>query len=102
MNVRFRVDLNQKERDQLGAMLSGGKHAARRLKRAQILLAADAGEPDVAIAANVCVGRKKLVSEIDAWQKQRNSANARTKWMFTTDRTRIASINTHACSASSG
>jgi transposase len=56
MNVRYRVDLNHKERDQLGAMLSGGKHAARRLKRAQILLAADAGEPDVAIAANVCVG----------------------------------------------
>ena len=146
MNVRYRVDLNQEERDQLGAMLSGGKHAARRLKRAQILLAADAREPDVAIAANVCVGlsthcpgalyeafpapeahrilqnlefhytpkhaswlnmveieigvlrgqclnrrigeRKKLVSEIDAWQKQRNAAKARIKWMFTTDKAR--------------
>jgi Homeodomain-like domain len=56
MNVRYRVDLNQDERDQLGTMLSGGKHAVRRLKRAQILLAADAGETDEAIAANVCVG----------------------------------------------
>jgi len=56
MNVCYRVDLNQDERDQLGTMLSGGKHAARRLKRAQILLAADAGETDEAIAANVCVG----------------------------------------------
>jgi transposase len=56
MNVRYRVDLNQNERDQLDTMLSGGKHAARRLKRAQILLAADAGETDEAIAANVCVG----------------------------------------------
>jgi transposase len=56
MNIRYRVDLNQEERDQLSKMLSGGKHAARKLKRAQILLAADAGESDEAIAANVSVG----------------------------------------------
>lgn len=56
MTVRYRVELNQEERDQLGKMLSGGKHAARKLKRAQILLAADAGESDDAIAATVCVG----------------------------------------------
>jgi transposase len=37
-------------------VLSGGTHAARRLKRAQILLAADAGESDASIAANVSVG----------------------------------------------
>jgi transposase len=56
MNVCWRVELNQEERDQLGQMLSGGTHAVRRLKRAQILLAADAGESDEAIAANVSVG----------------------------------------------
>ena len=56
MNIRYRVELNQDERDQLARMLSGGKHAARKLKRAQILLAADAGESDEAIAANVSVG----------------------------------------------
>src|SRR6186997_652041 len=56
MNVRYRVELHQEERDQLARMLSGGKHAARRVKRAQILLAADAGESDEAIAANVSVG----------------------------------------------
>lgn len=56
MNVRYRVELNQEERDQLTAILAGGKHAARKLKRAQILLAADAGETDEAIAANVSVG----------------------------------------------
>src|SRR6187455_693716 len=56
MNVRYRVELHQEERDQLARMLSGGKHAARKLKRAQILLAADAGERDEAIAANVSVG----------------------------------------------
>ena len=56
MNVRYRVELNQEERDQLHKMLSGGRHAARKLKRAQILLAADAGESDEAIAANISVG----------------------------------------------
>jgi hypothetical protein len=43
MNVRYWVELNQSERDQLTTLLSGGKQAARKLKRAQILLAADAG-----------------------------------------------------------
>src|SRR6476661_10364866 len=43
MNVRYRVELNQVERTELKALLSGGKHASRKLKRAQILLAADVG-----------------------------------------------------------
>ena len=55
MNVRYRVELSQTERDQLTTLLSGGKHAARKLKRAQILLAADAGASDEAIARNVGV-----------------------------------------------
>ena len=38
------------------ALLSGGKHAARKLKRAQILLAADAGAGDEEIARSVGVG----------------------------------------------
>lgn len=46
MNVRYRVTLTQYERDELGACLCGGKQAARKLKRAQILLAADAGVSD--------------------------------------------------------
>ena len=53
MNVRYRVELSQAERDELTAMLSGGKHAARKLKRAQILLAADAGSGDEEIARTV-------------------------------------------------
>lgn len=56
MNVRHRVDLDQPERDELLSMLRGGKHPARKLKRAQILLAADAGLSDEAIAATVAVG----------------------------------------------
>src|SRR6185369_6714019 len=56
MNIRYRVDLSQSERDQLAALLSGGKHRARTLKRAQILLAADAGVGDEQIATSVGVG----------------------------------------------
>jgi transposase len=56
MNVRYRVELSQAERAQLTALLNGGKHAARKLKRAQILLAADAGVSDEAIATSVAVG----------------------------------------------
>ena len=43
MNIRYRVELSEAERHGLRAMLGGGRHAARKLKRAQILLAADAG-----------------------------------------------------------
>ena len=59
MNVRYQVDLSQAEqaeREELAGLLSGGKHAARKLKRAQILLAADAGVGDEDIALNVGIG----------------------------------------------
>src|SRR4051794_15240761 len=56
MNIRYRVELDEAERAQLTAMLGGGKHAARKLKRAQILLAADAGVGDEEIARVVTVG----------------------------------------------
>ena len=46
MNVRYRVELSQAERAELTALLSGGKHSVRKLKRAQILRAADAGTSD--------------------------------------------------------
>src|SRR4029077_4881813 len=56
MNVRYRGELSQVERAQLTALLSGGKQAARKLKRGQILLAADAGVGDEDIATSVGVG----------------------------------------------
>jgi transposase len=56
MNVRYQVELSQTERAELTALVSGGKHAARKLKRAQILLAADAGAGEEEIARNVGVG----------------------------------------------
>src|ERR1700736_6275710 len=60
MNVRYRVDLSQIERTALRALLSGGKHASRKLKRAQILLAADAGATDEEIARSVGVGESTV------------------------------------------
>jgi len=56
MNVRYRVTLDTSERVQLVSMVLGGKAAVRKLKRAQILLAADAGSTDEEIARNVTVG----------------------------------------------
>ena len=56
MNIRYRVELSVAERSELQGMLSGGKCSARKLKRAKILLAADAGVPDEVIAMSVAVG----------------------------------------------
>ncbi len=56
MTIRYRVELSEAERGELQAMLGGGKHAVRKVKRAQILLAADAGMPDETIASNLAVG----------------------------------------------
>lgn len=55
MNIKYRVELSQSERDQLDALLSGGRHAARKLKRAQILLAASDGVGDDVIATTLKV-----------------------------------------------
>lgn len=56
MNIRYRVTLTSDEREQLQALVNGGKVAVRKIKRAQILLAADAKSTDEAIAVNVAVG----------------------------------------------
>jgi transposase len=55
MNVRYRVELSQAERAELLALVSGGTHAVRKVKRAQILLAADAGakDEDIALSVNI-------------------------------------------------
>jgi transposase len=48
--------LDESERQHLEAMVTGGKHAVRRVKRAQILLAADRGVSDAEMAATLRVG----------------------------------------------
>lgn len=53
MNVKYRVDLDQDERERLTVLSRGGRIAARRLKRVQILLAADAGVDDDSMAESL-------------------------------------------------
>jgi len=56
MHIRYRVELDESERQQLAALVAGGTHAVRRVKRAQILLAADRGVSDAELAATLRVG----------------------------------------------
>lgn len=56
MNIRYRVTLTPDERARLEDLVRGGKVAVRKIKRAQILLAADVKSTDEAIAVNVGVG----------------------------------------------
>ncbi|CCD84191.1 putative transposase (fragment) [Bradyrhizobium sp. ORS 285] len=60
MNVRYHVDLSSAEGAELELFLAGGSQAVRKLKRAQILLAADAGMSDADIATNVGVGHSTV------------------------------------------
>ncbi len=56
LNVRYVVELSESERAELKSLIAGGKAAVRRVKRAQILLAADAEQNDESIATSVGVG----------------------------------------------
>jgi len=96
MNVCYRVELSQAERDQLTTLLTGGVHAARKLKRAQILLAADAGVGDQDIAASITVGgstvyrtkrrfvegiwRPRSAKNLDPAQRANSPAKRRRSW----------------------
>ncbi len=55
MNGRYVVELSKKERSDLEAGVASGTTRVRRLKRAQVLLAADAGVPDATIATTLGV-----------------------------------------------
>ena len=56
MNVHYHVEVSEAERCELIRLVGSGKHYARKIKRAQILLAADSGLSDEDIAAAVAVG----------------------------------------------
>ncbi len=59
LNIKYRVVLSQEEREDLVGMLKGGKLAARKLVRAQILLAADKGISDEGIAGTLQVSGRR-------------------------------------------
>ena len=56
MNVKYRVELTETERAELRDFVNGGSQKVRKVKRAQVLLAADEGYADGDIAAMVCIG----------------------------------------------
>lgn len=56
MNVRYRVELSDVEHAQLRDLIAGGKASVRRIKRAQVLLAAHVGCTDEHIATHLGVG----------------------------------------------
>jgi transposase len=70
MNVRYAVQLDASERQRLEGLVAGGKRPVREVKRAQILLAANAGNTDEDIASAVQVAtatvyrtKRRLVEE---------------------------------------
>src|SRR3982751_1454801 len=81
MTIRYRVELSETERTEIQTMLSGGKHAVRKLKRAQILLASDAGQSAETIAASVAVsastvGRTKRLRSAVPLRRGQSGAGA--------------------------
>ena len=56
MNIRYVVELTDEQRTQLQELTRSGQARVRRVKRAQVLLAAEQGHRDAAIAATVGVG----------------------------------------------
>jgi hypothetical protein len=50
-------------------------------------------EIEIGVLRGQCLDRRidypnRLISEVAAWEKQRNAAGDRIKWMFTTDKAR--------------
>ncbi len=56
MVIKYRVDLTEEERERLLELIGKGKHGARTLARARILLKADEGIKDEDVAAALNVG----------------------------------------------
>ena len=61
VNVRYRVELSEAERAELKGLVSRGKRAVRRLKRAQILLASDVGQTEEATARILRMGFRRCI-----------------------------------------
>jgi len=72
MNVRYRVELSQAERHELTTMLGGGKHAASKVKRAQILLETDAlpvGHDQVHWQAQAPANLQPEIARSETWAR---------------------------------
>jgi transposase len=60
MNIRYIVELTEKERDELKQFVASGTKLVRKLKRAQVLLAADLGAQDAAIVTTVGISTSTI------------------------------------------
>ena len=74
MNVLYRVTLSPEERIELERLVSGGKGAVRKLKRAQILLAADGGATAEVIACNVSTSTSTVFRTKQRFVERRHCA----------------------------
>jgi transposase len=106
MAKKYLVELTDDERKQLLALLKKGKVAARKVCRGQLLLQADEGASDAAIAAALHVGvatvertRKRFIEEgLDAALTERRRLGGRPKLQGKDEAFLIAT----ACSAPPG
>jgi hypothetical protein len=69
MSICHRLGLSDIERGALRAMLSAGRQAARKLKRAWILPAADAGIRDETTAISLGIRRRPCSSGSPHWPR---------------------------------
>jgi len=70
MNVRYVVSLTEGERGELRELVAKGSALARRVKKAQILLAADGGASDDEIARLVVVGTSTVYRTKKRWVEE--------------------------------
>lgn len=80
MNIRYCIDLTDEERAELSNLLSAGKSAVRRLKRAQILLAADRG-PAMwrSNERSAQAARRSIAPNAALWRKASRLLSAKTR-----------------------
>ena len=54
--IKYRIKLSESEREELKGLLSKGRHAARKLTRARVLLLSDEGKTEEEIVSALGVG----------------------------------------------
>ena len=77
MNVRYVVTLTEAERCELRELVAKGSKLARKVKKAQVLLAADGGASDEEIAQLVVVGSSTVLSLAKTRSQRLNPRDAR-------------------------
>ena len=102
-NKKYVVKLSQEERNVLEEMISSGKHSAKKILRARVLLKADASWPDQKIAEALEVNvrtierlREQLVEE--GFDSFMNGHRSKRQYSRKLDGKQEAQLTTIACS----